>query len=97
MASGIQIFKQDGSLKLDTQDRLARVVQRGTGNFTIGWPTSVSITVPGLVRDGTWAVFITTVVTEEIGGPNIFNGYFTITNNMSYGTPTRFDYVVIRR
>lgn len=99
MAYGLQIFRADGSLKLDISDRLTRLVQQGSGVFS-GTPVSYGVTmtvaVPGLLPNSEWVVVVSTARTEELKGPTIYNGYFTV-SNFIYPGNNIFHYAVFRR
>lgn len=52
MAYGLKIFNAAGAVRLDTSDRVARYVAHYTGTIANGNSTTISVT--GLLDDGTW-------------------------------------------
>lgn len=54
MAHGLQVFSPNGSVRLDTTDRLTRLY--GAYSLPI-WDSGIrTISVPGIVQDGFWLV-----------------------------------------
>ena len=62
MAYGLQIFKSNGILDIDTTaTRLGRII--GVYNYTLpaatGWPgVTVDYPIPNFVDDGTWSLIV---------------------------------------
>lgn len=52
MAYGLQVFDSSGNITLDTSDRLMRPVAQYVGTCPAN--SSVNLSVPGIVNDGTW-------------------------------------------
>ena len=99
MAYGLQIFRADGSLKLDISDRLTRLVQQGSGVFSgtpVNYRVTMTVPVPGLLPNSEWVVVVSTTRTEKLMGPTIYDGYFTVSNYIWLGDNI-FRYAVFRR
>ncbi len=77
MPAGMQAFDANGNLVADLTDRLAKLIASGSLTFTAA-PQRFTISVPGMVNDGTWYVSCTGQVVTRI-----FSGYFEV---------VRFDY-----
>lgn len=55
MDFGLRVWDAGGALTLDTTDRVMRFISQHS--YTIGHlKSSITITVPGMADDGTWAV-----------------------------------------
>lgn len=83
MSRGLRIWRPDGQIMLDVTDRLSRI----HGSVTlpnIAFPNSVNFSVPGMILDGTWFLFVrgslpqNLVITQQTGNINVRNGHSTV-------------------
>ena len=63
MSTGLALYKADGSLIFDTNNRILRLI----GQYTVTFPSgvtdpSISISIPGITNDGTWAVLLSSAM-----------------------------------
>lgn len=56
MAQGLVVYRADGSVLLNTSDRITRYV--GSYSYNISGSTQASVYVPGCTNDGTWFAFV---------------------------------------
>lgn len=92
MAYGFEIYKVDGSLMLNLDNRLPRIIQSTT--ISIGNPgASQTIYIPGYVDDGTWGLMF--LIPNNIA-PTLtkYSGYIVLTQN--YGASTSGTLLVYR-
>jgi hypothetical protein len=71
VAYGLRTYTAGGAIAVDISDRLTRSVSSHTVYLD---NSSTTIYVPGMVDDGTWAVFCADP--RSASGAIIYNGYF---------------------
>lgn len=82
---GLQVRDAEGNIVADLTDKLAKLMASGELTFTTS-SQSYTISVPGMVDDGTWYVSCTGYVVTRIN-----NGSFTV-RRFDYFTPTETHY-----
>ena len=79
MSYVLQVSNSSGVIQFDSTNRLTRFIGfYSYGSFT--FPATVTITVPDIVDDGTWACFANATgvgVTINSGSITVANGYGT--------------------
>jgi hypothetical protein len=55
MSYGLRVWNSSGVVTLDIQNRITRFISQY--NLVVGGGATVTVSVPGMVNDGTWALY----------------------------------------